>query len=76
MEAGSHNSRRKSRGRYPSARESPQKNDVGEQVINAEAGWWTHFPRFFFQHITLSSKDLNHEWFVFIYDVTIKCDYH
>ena len=28
---------------------------------------------FFFQHITLSSKDLNHEWFVCIYDATIKC---
>ena len=33
--------------------------------INAEAGWWTHFPRF--QHITLSSKDLNHEWLYCFY---------
>ena len=43
-------------------------------VQNKCRGWLVaHFPRFFFQHITLSSKDLNHEWFVCIYDATIKC---
>ena len=37
------------------------KSKSGLLYINAEAGWWTHFQSFFFQHITLSSKDLNHE---------------
>ena len=38
--------------------------------INAEAGWWTHFPKFFFSifdiYITLNSKDLYRLFFIYV----------